>query len=273
MTGIDLSFSALFRSASTYRVTGQFDGVDLLNGGKHRATDVGNFGMNDPILAPITGRAKGMRHFDGALGVAYALGAEWMLELWHLNATLAPIGQWVDVTRGQVCGRTGNTGARLPDGRPMPAHTHIVLKRYGVPYDVERYLLGQSLFYTGERVTEEADPMATTWRPRTETWDSVSGGTFYVGDVEKRFSDPVEPITTFLEQLIDGDTPSNRYLLALYPDPTFGPEVLRIPRRSLTNPRGGIAGLPGRADPRLDRVRTALAGAKQAVDIAFAAAG
>lgn len=154
MTTIDLSFRALFAHANgrPYAITGQFDGIDLVNGGKHEATDVGNFGMDDPILSPIDGRGRGLYHFDTAIGVEYELGDGWSLELWHLNATLSAgltmvpgrsdVGDWIPVKRGMVCGRTGNSGA-LVNGRPMPAHTHITLERGGQPYDVEPYLLGR----------------------------------------------------------------------------------------------------------------------------------
>jgi hypothetical protein len=151
---IDLSFRALFAHANgrPYAITTTFDGRDLVNGGMHMAVDVGNFGMDDPILSPITGRARGLYHFDTAIGIEYELGGGWTLQLWHLNATLAPglamtpgrsdIGDWVNVTRGQVCGRTGNSGA-LVNGQPMPAHTHIQLERAGQRYDVAPNLLGR----------------------------------------------------------------------------------------------------------------------------------
>ena len=123
-----------------YRVTNPFHGADFLNGGIHRATDVGNMSMNDVVRAPATCRAMGRRHHDSALGVIFDLGHGVLVELWHLNATLAPIGTWIDAQRGQVVGRTGNTGATLPDGSPMPAHTHIAASRNGVPFDIEPYL-------------------------------------------------------------------------------------------------------------------------------------
>lgn len=151
---INLSFRALFAHADgrSYAITTTFDGRDLVNGGEHMAVDVGNFGMNDPILSPITGRARGLYHYDTAIGIEYDLGAGWTLQLWHLNATLSAglalvpgrsdAGDWVDVVRGQVCGRTGNSGA-LVNGRPMPAHTHIELEKDGKRYDVAPYLLGR----------------------------------------------------------------------------------------------------------------------------------
>lgn len=151
---IDLSLRALFahQSGRPYAITTTFDGRDLINGGMHMAVDVGNFGINDPILSPITGRARGLYHSDGAIGIEYELGNGWTLQLWHLNATLAAglvmtpgrsdTGDWINVTRGQICGRTGNSGA-LVNGQPMPAHTHIELERGGQRYDVAPYLLGQ----------------------------------------------------------------------------------------------------------------------------------
>jgi hypothetical protein len=89
---IDLSFRALFahKSGRSYAITTTFDGRDLINGGMHMAVDVGNLGMDDPILSPVTGRARGLYHFDTAIGIEYELGGSWVLQLWHLNATLAP---------------------------------------------------------------------------------------------------------------------------------------------------------------------------------------
>ena len=123
-----------------YRITNPFDGPDFLNGGIHRAVDVGNKSLDDVVYAPVKCRAMGRRHHDSALGVIFDPGHGVLIELWHLNATLAPIGTWQEVQRGQVVGRTGNTGAQLPDGSPMPAHTHIAASRNGVPFDIEPYL-------------------------------------------------------------------------------------------------------------------------------------
>ena len=150
---MDLSFRALFahQNGRPYNITTTFDGRDLINGGMHMAVDVGNFGMDDPILSPINGKARGLYNFDTAIGIEYDLGNGWTLQLWHLNATLAfglslvpgksSQGQWVDVVRGQVCGRTGNSGAKV-NGQPMPAHTHIELEKAGKRYDVAPYLRG-----------------------------------------------------------------------------------------------------------------------------------
>lgn len=127
-----------------YRVTNPFDGPDFLNGGKHRATDVGNTRMNDSLRSPAVCRVTGRRHTDGALGVEFDLGGGVILGLWHLNRVDPPLNRWTPVARGQIVGLTGNTGGRISDGKggtmPMPAHTHVEIKRNGVPFDVEPYL-------------------------------------------------------------------------------------------------------------------------------------
>lgn len=133
-----------------YRVTNTFDGPDLLNGGTHRAVDAGNAATDFPVLAPAACRARGRRHHDSALGVEFDLGHGLNLQLWHLGATLAvPVvqgksteGGWQRVEKGQAIGRTGATGARLADGSPMPAHTHVELRRDGQLVDPEPHLFG-----------------------------------------------------------------------------------------------------------------------------------
>lgn len=123
-----------------YRVTNTFDGPDLVNGGLHRATDVGNAATNHPLLAPADGLGRGLRHTDGALGYEQVLGGVVTFEAWHLNRVDVP-PTWTPVTRGQRVGLTGATGGRLQDGRPMPAHTHIAGKRDGLPFDIEPHLV------------------------------------------------------------------------------------------------------------------------------------
>lgn len=211
---VDLSFRALFQSPAGYRVTGQYDGIDLINGGKHQATDVGNFGSNDPILSPITGMGKGMLHTDGAIGVDYDIGNGWHVQLWHLNATLAPLDTWQHIAKGQVCGRTGNTGRQ-----PMPAHTHIELEREGIRYDIEPYLLGQ-LFDNGDimkyTITGE---IHERWRTRT-------GAPFFTLEgVEKRWSDPVELVASAYEVRLENG--ANARLV------NYAGEPLLVPRTSL----------------------------------------
>lgn len=211
---IDLSFRALFQSAATYRVTGDYDGVDLINGGKHQAVDVGNFGADDPILSPIDGLGKGMRHWDGALGVDYDIGNGWHVQLWHLNATLAPLDEWVPIVKGQVCGRTGNTGRQ-----PMPAHTHIELEKAGVRFDIEPYLLGTPF--------DNGDIMKYTITGEIhERWRTRTGGVFYTLDgVEKRWTDPVEQVSSAYEIRLENGT--NARLV------NYAGEPLLVPRTSL----------------------------------------
>lgn len=132
-----------------YRVTGQYADADRINKSRrHEAVDAGNFGENDPLLAPAACRARGLWHFDGALGVEFELGGGWTLEAWHLNRTLKaerPVGngtgrgEWTDVTRGQQVGTTGSTG------RVTGAHTHIELKHDGVRVDPEPHLFGRPI--------------------------------------------------------------------------------------------------------------------------------
>jgi hypothetical protein len=122
-----------------YRVTNGFTGPDFLNGGQHRAVDVGNFRMGDPVRAPAACRARARQHRDGALGVEFDLGGGVTLELWHLNRLDISLN-WSNVRLWQLVGVTGNSGPRLPTGQPMPAHTHIALKRNGVPFDPEPHL-------------------------------------------------------------------------------------------------------------------------------------
>ena len=87
--------------------------------------------------------------------------------------------------------------------------------------------------------------LTRTWRRRRETWTTVPGAPFRAtepgqGVIDKAWSNAAD-VTTFLEEtrIVNGviTTPTSRRLLALYPDPDAGPELLEIPRRSLTNPR------------------------------------
>jgi hypothetical protein len=146
------------RKVGRYRVTNHFDGPDLVNGGKHEATDVGNASSGHPVFAPADCRARGLINYSAtgtdALGVEFDLG-DVSIELWHLSETLPVVNQnlapgltswgpWQNVTKGQQVGRTGNTGS-LVNGGPMPAHTHIRAERDGVPFDIEPHLFGLPL--------------------------------------------------------------------------------------------------------------------------------
>lgn len=122
-----------------YRVTNTFSGPDLVNGGAHRAVDVGNTRRGDQVRSPITGKVRGLKHTDGALGAEFLLGGVVTLELWHLDKVY-PAPVWTDVRVGEPVGVTGATGGTLQNGTPMPAHTHIALKLDGLPVDPEPHL-------------------------------------------------------------------------------------------------------------------------------------
>ena len=123
-----------------YRITARYNSPDILNGGMHQAVDVGNFRINDPLKAPASCKVMGLKHSDGALGVKFNLGGGWAFELWHLNRVDPPLNKWESVGRGEEIGLTGNTGATLPDGSPMPGHVHIELELNGNRVDPEPYL-------------------------------------------------------------------------------------------------------------------------------------
>lgn len=132
------------------RVTNPYDGPDLVNGGIHRATDAGSYnrlvagsGMNVPVIAPMKCPARGLHHYDGALGVDFSVGPNLSLQVWHLGTTLpvdppsgktTSAGPWQLVDPGQQVGLTGQTG--LGTG----AHSHIELWDHGARIDPEPYL-------------------------------------------------------------------------------------------------------------------------------------
>ena len=201
-----------------YRITNPFDGPDYLNGGIHRAVDVGNKSMDDVVHAPATCRAVGRRHTDSALGVIFDLGHGVLVELWHLNATLAPIGTWQEVERGQVVGRTGNTGATLPDGSPMPAHTHIAASRDGVPFDIEPHLpmverparalvLEEDVSVLETKTTYLREPFIALLKPSTAIREDTNTDGTPVNRTPKT-GDPVEVVVigTAEGQSVEGST-------------------------------------------------------------------
>lgn len=158
--------------ADDYRVTNHFWSPDILNGGLHRATDVGNAQIEYPVLVPAACRIMALQHFDGALGLRMADGNGALWELWHLNRVSVPFNRWTDAIGGQLVGRTGNTGARLPDGRPMPAHTHIELEKDGQRLDPEPYLLGRDYPWEGGEMV--------ICKPVREQWDIPAGTEFWI---------------------------------------------------------------------------------------------
>ena len=127
-----------------YRVTNLFTGPDLINGGIHQAVDVGNgIAAPRPFFAPLACRARGLRHWDGALGMEFELEHAASIKVWHLSRTLAvevvagraTVGAWQNVRKGQQVGMTGNTGRQ-----PMPYHTHLELWVDGRRVDIEPHL-------------------------------------------------------------------------------------------------------------------------------------
>lgn len=123
-----------------YRVTNPFTGPDLINGGIHGAVDMGDgLGKPAPILSPADCRARGLSHFDGALGAELVLSPRVRILLWHLSATIER-GTWTTLRRGERFGSTGNTGRQ-----PMPYHTHGELLIDGIRRDLEPHLFGAPL--------------------------------------------------------------------------------------------------------------------------------
>jgi hypothetical protein len=259
-----------------YRVTNTFNGPDFLNGGIHRAVDVGNFRMGDPLRAPVSCRARGRKHTDGALGVEFDLGGGVVMGLWHLNRLDISLN-WGNVARGQLVGITGNSGARLPNGQPMPAHTHIELKRNGVPFDPEPHL-----------------PMANRAAQPIPMEDTMALEGLALGQIAAGVNLRRDPSITAEAKLLDF-TAVDYHLLGI--EPNGGRYQLggqsrtdwaRVRRGSdwwvaaplITNLRltpHGTRLLPA-ADcsaeqNRIDRARTALTGASQALGVAREALG
>lgn len=130
-----------------YRVTNTFYGTDLINGGGHNATDLGNYRTGDPLAAPADCRARALYHWDGARGVEFDLGGGVTIRLWHLETVSLP-ESWADVRAGERVGYTGASGAPV-NGQPMAAHTHAEADRNGVPFDIEPALFGAPIEVAG----------------------------------------------------------------------------------------------------------------------------
>jgi hypothetical protein len=132
-----------------YRITNHFDGPDLVNGGKHEATDAGNFKDGHLIRAPAGAlRARAVSDKAGTKGVEIDFGSGLTVTPWHLNRVDVP-ASWTPVMRGQPLGLTGNSPGtyKAPNGmvKTMAKHTHLEGRRNGVKFDLEPYLLGQPL--------------------------------------------------------------------------------------------------------------------------------
>ena len=202
-----------------YRVTTTYYGKDLINGGIHRAVDVGNFRTGDPVYAPVNCLASARIHFDGAIGVIFDLGNEWLLEAWHLE--IAFLGQNpLPVVKGALVGRTGASG------KVFGGHTHIELKHRGIKVDPEPFLP------MAERPAQ-AIPMEAEYMFRAiiqEDWTTGIGpdrGWFLDKDGNRKHFTAAQRITTVAEiTMVDGTDAR----LAVYPPQ----EPIIIPRRSLT---------------------------------------
>jgi hypothetical protein len=216
-----------------YRITNHYSSVDILNGGMHRAVDVGNFREGDPVYSPGPCSAIALRHTDGALGVRFYAPNGEVWELWHLDRTDISGTQRTNVRAGQQVGITGNTGARLPSGAEMPKHTHIEREVNGARVDPEPYLLGQDYNWTG---IEEGD-LVPRLRPVREQWDIPSGTPFWLDGPEqgipKSFTSPERRWS--ISESVDG----------LWRTIEYGDEVLWlkrsdiVPRAGTRNPKTG----------------------------------
>lgn len=202
-----------------YRVTNPFIGQDLINGGIHRAVDVGNFRRGDPIYAPAKCLARGIQHSDGAKGVIFDLGGEWSLEAWHLDKVHLGTG-YLPVVAGALVGLTGASG------RVSGAHTHIELKHRAIKIDVEPYLP------MPERAAQPI-PMEVDYMFRAvvqEDWTTGVGpdrGWFLDADGVKKHFTAAQKVTTVAElTMVDGTDAR----LAVYPPE----EPIIIPRSSIT---------------------------------------
>ena len=256
-----------------YRVTNTFDGEDLLNGGKHRAVDAGNFDDGDPLYAPVACQARGLRHFDGALGVEFDLGHGWTLELWHLDRVDLPT-TWTAVAAGRQVGLTGNSGARLPNGAEMPKHTHIALKLNGVPVNPEPHLFGVPLtLVEDDEMLPDFTPIAT----------GVIGAGNRLRKEPSLSSDPYELGATDTFDIVGIEPNGSRY--SLDGGKTFRTDWLAVRRTELrwcaralvTDIKPTDVGLALLALPAADcsalenqiaGARTAVAGARRAIDAA-----
>lgn len=236
-----------------YRITADYRSTDLINGGLHRAVDVGNFRQGDPVYAPADCTAIALRHFDGALGVLFLAEQEHAWELWHLGSVLVSF-QGTEVLQGQRVGTTGNTGRQ-----PMPDHTHIELERQGVRIDPESYLLGADFpyFARGDQVPR--------LRPVREQWNIPSGTPFWLDGPEqgerKVF---ITPETRW------SNSESTDTLWRLI---EYGDEVLWVQRSGLTPVKGSRNPSSGYGSPALGITEaTARSRETKAADVVLEAA-
>lgn len=145
-----------------FRITTEFEGVDLINGGRHQAVDTGNASTGNPIFAPASCPVRRMHHFDGARGRELDIGGGWMIRLWHVAAEpsdppkparATAHGPWIQAIRGRRIAWTGDTG--LGTG----AHTHVELWHSGKRVDPEPHLYIDGK--PGQPIEGATDDMAT----------------------------------------------------------------------------------------------------------------
>jgi len=199
-----------------YRVTNHFWSPDILNGGTHRATDIGNAREGYPVLTPGPCEAMGLKHFDGALGVRMADGNGGFWSFWHLDSVSVPTGTWTPIDGVRKVGTTGNTGAKLPNGSPMPAHTHIELVLDNRRIDPEPFLLGDDYPWTGDMVI---------CKPAREQWKIPAGTPFWTEGPEMG---PQKEFTSLETRWSNGETSDGSFRRIEY-----GSEELWIKRADI----------------------------------------
>ena len=112
-----------------FRVTAKFDQIDDDHPTAHQGVDIGNGECGAPILAMEDGQVSFIQRSDGNPRVANIVRIQHEFEpgddvesgYAHLATIAKEIVMGARVTRGQVIGTLGNTGARL-------CHLHLGLK-------------------------------------------------------------------------------------------------------------------------------------------------
>lgn len=131
------------RAYASFRVTQRFDDRDFYynDGRLHRATDIGNYGCNQWIVAMADGVAYRVRDnatalgaSSDALGVRIDHGRGITTEYWHLNRQ--DVGNGQPIKAGQRIGIHGSTGLG------SVCHCHIEAKRNGERIDPEPLMFG-----------------------------------------------------------------------------------------------------------------------------------
>lgn len=262
------------RGSVDYRITNPFNGKDLVNGGKHQATDAGNTRQGDTLRALGPCRGIGLRHFDGTLIDRLDFGSGVVIDLAHLSKIL-PTGRWTQLATGQAIGTTGATGPRISDGKggtmPMPAHTHIRAERHGVPFDIEPFL---PMVERPAKPLPMEDDMAVPARLSALAYATLGANNNIRATASlsapATVTDEAIPVQVFGTVPGDAWTIGNQkgsdwYWIAHGLEDGFVATAL-LPNVTLTSL--GRATLPAAVDNRIPRARTAVAGARQALEAA-----